>query len=72
MAKPFQHGEPVRITGTVGGGDQGEQIGKQRARVLGVNPEFTSAQDGKTPMVNVELEDGRVAAVPVGTVKRRS
>lgn len=69
MAKrEFQHGQPIRVEGSVGDDATGNLRG-QRGRVLGVNPTF----DGKAgPMVNVQLEGGAVVAVPQRAVRHKN
>lgn len=64
--REFQHGQPIRVDGSVGDDASGNLKG-QRGRVLGVNPTFDSERNG--PMVNVQLEGGAVVAVPQRAVK---
>lgn len=66
--KEWQHGERVQVTGNVG--DEAGSVRGMRGKVMGANPAATGS-DGRTPMVNVQLEDGSVAVVPERALSKR-
>lgn len=65
----WEHGQPVRIEGTVADVETGARV-TGAGRVCGDNP--TCRNDRGTRMVNVEMADGSMVAVPERALRKES
>ncbi len=74
MSRPYRKGEEIKLTASLGNGDEdGETIAFKgdTGRVVSCNPEFKSKITGE-PSVAVEIDGVGVAAVPKRAVTRDS
>lgn len=68
---PPEHGDPVRVSGHVGGElDQGGtfELHGEEGHVVGANPHYVNKSTGE-PMTSIRLENGAIAAVPTRALK---
>lgn len=66
--RDFVHGQAVRVDGSCQDAD-GQSVRGLRGEVYGANP-VAIGSDGKE-RVNVKLEDGTIAAVPPGALRKK-